>query len=154
VASPQLDWLLFVQRRGDAGCVFRLSSECAGRRDVKGDYLFCEGWGRAERETWRVLIPYGVEAMARLVEGYRGGYNQHRPHMALGGKTPDEVFYGRRSVRELPRYEPRPRFPLGRPPARGAPVAVRGKRGVEVGLVVSHHEELTVLPVVKLRRAA
>lgn len=104
--------------------------------------------------TGRVMIPYGVEAMASMVESYRGWYNEHRPHTALGGKTPDEVFYGRRSVRDLPRYEPRPRFPLGRPPARGAPVAVRGKRGVEVALVVSHHEELTVLPVVKLRRAA
>lgn len=104
--------------------------------------------------TRRVLIPFGLEAMARLVAGYRGWYNAHRPHMALGSKTPDEVFFGRVAAPELPRYEPRKRFALCRAPARAAPVAVRGKRGDAFELVVSHHDEQLPLPVVELRRVA
>ena len=43
----------------------------------------------ALEEFWPTLDPKGPDAPARL-EAWRSFYNQHRPHSALGGKTPAE----------------------------------------------------------------
>jgi putative transposase len=102
----------------------------------------------------RVMVPLGVQAMQGVVEGYLAWYNGHRPHTALDARTPDEVFEGRAAATGLPRFEPRKRYPLRRQPACAAPKAVRGKRGVKLELVVTHHDDRSHLPVVELRRAA
>jgi len=102
----------------------------------------------------RVLVPLGVQAMQGIVEQYLTWYNEHRPHTALGGKTPNEVFEGTVPATERPRFEPRRRYPLRTPPARAAPKAVRGKRGVVLQLVVKRLDDQPHLPVVELRRAA
>jgi transposase InsO family protein len=100
----------------------------------------------------QVIVPIRIQAMIAQVQAYAGWYNAHRPHTALGGRTPDEVFGGITSERERPRLEKQ--YPLGRPPARAAPKALRGKRGVKLELVVTHHDDRSHLPVVELRRAA
>jgi hypothetical protein len=92
--------------------------------------------------------------MQGVVEGYLAWYNGYRPHTALDARTPDQVFEGRAAARELPRFEPRKRYPLRRQSACTAPESVRGKRGVKLELVVSHHDDRSHLPVVELRRAA
>jgi hypothetical protein len=33
-------------------------------------------------------------------------YNDHRPHMRLGGRTPNEVYFGQHPANRRPRIEP------------------------------------------------
>jgi putative transposase len=100
----------------------------------------------------RVIVPMGIQAMQCIVEQYLAWYNGCRPHTALGGRTPDEVFEGRAAANQEPRFEPRTCYPLRPHPARAAPMAVRGKRGVVVDLVVPRLHDQPHLPVVELRR--
>jgi hypothetical protein len=102
----------------------------------------------------RVLVPMGIQAMQSTVRQYIAWYNGHRPHTTLGGRTPDEVFEGRAAANEALRFEPRKCYPLRRHPARAAPKAVRGKRGVVLELVVKRLDDQPHLPIVELRRAA
>ncbi len=102
----------------------------------------------------RVLVPFGVRQMAALVDAYARWYNVHRPHTALGGRTPDEVFDGLPAASEAPRFEPRKCYPLRRAPSRSAPKAVRGRRGVRLELVNGHFEDQAHLPLPTLRRVA
>jgi hypothetical protein len=86
-------------------------------------------------------------------------FNEHRPHTYLRGRTPNEVYFGRKPANEQPRLEPRLEYPqdawCASPPAGGSPqTSVRGRRGVRLALEVSHFEGKRHLPVVALRRAA
>jgi len=73
--------------------------------------------------------------------------------MALGGRTPNEVYFRRSSANEKLRIKPRERWPRRSPCA--APVAkVEGKRGQRLVLRVRRHECQTNLPIVTLRRVA
>jgi transposase InsO family protein len=102
----------------------------------------------------RVLAPLGFVAMRAEVDAYVAWYDCHRPHRALAGRTPLEVYEGLAPARDGPRFEPRRRFPLRRRPKRHAPAAVRGRRGVVLDLTVTHSEGRLHLPIVELRKAA
>ncbi len=102
----------------------------------------------------KVLVPYELARMREEVRVFCLWYNSTRPHSSLGGATPDEVYFGVTPARDGPRFEPRKRFPLKTKPAKSAPKAVRGKRGVKLELVASHFEGREHLPVVAFRRAA
>ncbi len=91
-----------------------------------------------------LLVPLSIEAMRREVRLYAIWYNTLRPHMALVGKTPREVYVGRTARRR--RFEPRPKWP--RRPRR------RGADGDTVRLEVSYLEGRRHLPVIDLLHAA
>jgi transposase InsO family protein len=96
-----------------------------------------------KRECTRcLLLPLSITAMRREIRLYAIWYNTLRPHMALGGNTPQEVYENRRRRRR--RIEPRSRWPH-QDRRRGA-----GK----VQLAVSYVEDRKHLPVIELRRAA
>ena len=94
--------------------------------------------------TRLVLAPLSLEAVRREIRLYSTWFNTKRPHMALAGKTPCEVYAGRVARRR--RFEPRPKWPH-RPRRRGA-------GGDKVRLVVSYVEGRKHLPVIDLLRAA
>jgi transposase InsO family protein len=89
----------------------------------------------------RTLIPFSAEKLARLIESYQRFYNEHRPHEALGGLTPDERHKG--VVLPRARFEPRALWPL--------PPDVLVRRGDDLVLEVEHVDGLRHLPVVSLR---
>jgi len=91
-----------------------------------------------------LLVPLSLAAMQREVRLYSIWFNDHRPHMALAGKTPREVYEDRATRRR--RFEPRPKW-LHRLHRRGA-------GGDTFGLVVDYIEGRKHLPVIELRRAA
>jgi hypothetical protein len=98
-------------------------------------------------------VPLRLDAMRRAIASYATWYAEHRPHTALGGRTPLEVYRGLPPANEAPRYEPRARWP--RRSACAQPVApVQGRCGVQLALVLRHVEDRKHLPVVELRRAA
>ena len=91
-----------------------------------------------------LLVPLSLVAMRREIEIYVNWYNAHRPHSALAGKTPREVFVGR--SRRPKRLEPRSRWPRG--PGR------RSRGCDRFRLSIEYSEGRRHLPVIELRRAA
>jgi putative transposase len=103
--------------------------------------------------TRRVLVPQRRKAFRTEVHSFVAWYNQHRPHMTLEGKTPNEVYFRLRPANRRPRIEPRERWP------RGAPCAVprtliAGQPGDRFAMQVDFHDGKRHLPAVSLKRAA
>ena len=44
--------------------------------------------------TKRILVPLGEDAIRREITLYIDWYNQNRPHQALGGRIPMDVYLG------------------------------------------------------------
>ena len=103
--------------------------------------------------TRRISVPFRLDQMRDEVACYATWFNQHRPHTALGGRTPLEVYRGLSPANEAPRFEPRSRWP--RKSRCASPVVVfKGRRGVRLEVMLSRFGNRPHLPVVELRRAA
>ena len=100
-----------------------------------------------------LLVPYKREAFQRELDLALAWYNRHRPHTWLGGKTPDEVYYGQFPANRRPRHEPRERWPRGSPCARPWAL-VRGSPGARLQMHVSFVNGHKHLPLISLCRAA
>ena len=57
--------------------------------------------------TRRIIVPTSQSEFEHELALWMRWYNSHRPHMALHGRTPDEVYYRKRAANTLPRIEPR-----------------------------------------------
>lgn len=100
-----------------------------------------------------LLVPFRREQFQKELSHATAWYNEHRPHMSLGGKTPEEVYRGVPPKNRSPRFEPRAAWPRASPCA--APqTLVKGKPGVELQLDVSFLEGRKHLPIIKLRCVA
>ncbi len=84
--------------------------------------------------TRRILVPLSEEGIRREITLYVNWYNQHRPHQALGGRIPMDVYFGIED--EMPCFE-----------TRGKDVAI-------LRLVVTRLDGRRHLPIVELKRAA
>jgi len=103
--------------------------------------------------TRRLLIPMRRNAFREELSLYAEWYNEHRPHQALDGRTPNEIYFDRTAANAAPRFEPRPRWPKASPCA--APQAPpHGGPGVRLQLVVRHHGGRRHLPTIQLRQVA
>jgi hypothetical protein len=89
-----------------------------------------------------IVLPPTRGGMLRELRHFSTWYNEHRPHVHLGGRTPREVYSGKRQPRR--RLEPRSRWPH-RPPG-----CIGGRFSLDVNYVAERRH----LPVIKLRRAA
>lgn len=100
-----------------------------------------------------LLVPYRHDAFLRELGSTVAWYNEHRAHTWLGGRTPNEVYFGRFPANRKPRIEPRSRWLRGSPCARPWAL-VRGSPGARLLLEISFHDGKRHLPVVRLKRAA
>jgi len=101
----------------------------------------------------RISIPLRRRDFDREVQVYLAWYAEHRPHMALGGMTPNGVYYCQRPANEAPRLETRLKYP--RDAWVASPQApVKGRRGVRLDIEVVGFEGRRQLPVVRLVRVA
>ena len=100
-----------------------------------------------------ILVPLRREAFHQELTFFVNWYNQNRPHSALDGKTPHEVFHKLRSRSVRPRFEPRVRW---RRTVRCASpqVPVMGYCGARIRLDVRYYRGRKHLPIVALRRVA
>jgi putative transposase len=89
--------------------------------------------------TRRILVPLRRDDFRRELLSFADWYNEHRPHMTLEGRTPNEAYFDRRPANRRPRIEPRPRWPRRSPCAR-PPTLVAGKPGDRFQLQVEHHD--------------
>ena len=99
------------------------------------------------------FLPYNKQAFRNELRLYLHWFNEHRPHMTLKGRTPNEVYLKKRAANQQPRFEPRKHWPRGSPCAKPQTL-VKGHPGVELELQVDFTAGRKHLPVVKLRRAA
>ena len=100
-----------------------------------------------------ILVPLNGELFRRELMWYVEWFNPDRPHSALAGKTPQEVYHDLVSARERPRYEPRARWP--RSASCASPLTpVAGHRGAPIRLDVRYHRGRKHLPIVDLKLAA
>jgi transposase InsO family protein len=103
--------------------------------------------------TAQLIVPVRRRDFQRQLESFAVWFNGYRPHAALDGGTPNEVYHGRRPANRKPRLEPRAKLPRGSPCA--LPQArVRGRCGANFALHVRYHASHKQLPIVTLRRAA
>ena len=101
-----------------------------------------------------ILVPLRRAPFHQELTYFANWYNQSRPHSALHGKTPHEVFYlNLLPACEHPRYEPRAKWPRSAPCA-SPPAPVASHCGARIRLVVRYHRGRKHLPIVDLRRAA
>jgi hypothetical protein len=98
-------------------------------------------------------LPFRRRSFQRELDQIVDWYNAHRPHTWLGGRTPNEAYYGRFPANRRPRLEPRPRWPRGSPCAKPWAL-VRGSPGARLTIEVSFHQGRKHLPIVRLKRAA
>jgi len=101
--------------------------------------------------TRRIIVPTSQSEFEHELSIWATWYNSHRPHMALKGRTPDEVFYRKRAANTLPRIEPR--VGLKHPSPCAAPrVMMAGKAGRKVNVQLSFLEGRKHLPILKVLR--
>jgi putative transposase len=103
--------------------------------------------------TRRVLVPLHREAFRTELLSFVTWYNEHRPHTTLGGRTPNEVYFGRRPAMRSPRIEPRKHWPRGARCARPQTL-VAGHPGDRFTVDIEYHRGRKHLPIVTLQRAA
>jgi transposase InsO family protein len=99
------------------------------------------------------VVPFRRQKFQKELLTIVDWYNRHRPHETLGGKTPNEVYYGRFPKNRMPRFEPRSAWPRASPCAKPITL-VKGKPGVRVELHVSFYQGKKHLPIVRLKRTA
>jgi hypothetical protein len=119
-----------------------------------GSVVVIERFHRTLKEILRlIVVPEDQSQFEREMEYMIGWYNEHRPHMNLNGKTPNEVYFSRPPANERPRIKPRPQWPRGSPCARPR-VNIDGKPGDPVIIEIDCHEGRRHLPIIRARRAA
>jgi hypothetical protein len=111
--------------------------------------------GTLKRECSRLLpvVPLWRRSFHRELDLFITWHNAHRPHSTLAGATPDEVYFGKRPLCSLPRFETRAAWPRASPCAapRGL---VKGQPGVALNIKIDFVAHRRHLPVVTLTRAA
>jgi len=124
--------------RPRVGAVGKHGSICVVERFIRSMKTEC---------TRRILVSFRLDQMRCELAFYASWYNEHRPHMGLGRRTPEEVYHSLPAAADAPRFEPRARWPRG--------VGKRkGRAGVRLQLILSHVGNRRHLPVVELKRAA
>jgi hypothetical protein len=100
-----------------------------------------------------LLVPFRREQFQKELFAIVEWYNQFRPHTAIGGKTPDEVYNGLFPANRKPRFETRAAWPRASPCAVPQTL-VKGHSGVRLELQVAVHKGKKHLPIVQVRRVA
>jgi putative transposase len=121
-----------------------------------GSIAVCERFIRTLKDGCTralAVVPLVPRSLRRELSLFFAWYNQSRPHMTLGGSTPDEVYFKSRPANRAPRFEPRPNWPRGLPCAKPQTL-VKGQPGVVLELKVDFAGGRRHLPRVTLCRAA
>lgn len=110
--------------------------------------------GTLKREGLRrLLVPFRRDAFRREVALLVRWHNEHRPHTAIDGDTPLEIYHGLNPANRRPRIEPRPNLPRPSPSA-ALQTLVAGQPGDRCELEFEFVAGRWHLPVVTLKRAA
>ena len=101
--------------------------------------------------TRRIIVPTSQKEFEYELALWMTWYNSHRPHQALRGRTPDEVYYRKRAANTLPRIEPRVGLKHSSPCAVPRTM-MAGKAGRKVNVQLSFLEGRKHLPILHVLR--
>ena len=125
-----------------------------GAAGKHGSIAVVERFHRTLKEILRLtIIPEEQSQFEQEVSLISDWYNEHRPHMTLEGKTPNEVYFSRSATNEQPRHEPRECWPRG-PPCAKPQVDIDGEPGDPIVLEIDCLESRRHLPVLRTHLAA
>ena len=119
-----------------------------------GSIAVVERFHRTMKELLRqIVVPEDQSQFEREMESLIDWYNEHRPHMTLNGKTPNEVHFSRPPANEQPRIETRETGHVNRP-VQNRKSTFDGMPGDPVIIEIDCHEGRRHLPVIRARHAA
>jgi transposase InsO family protein len=101
--------------------------------------------------TRRILVPISKKDMIHETELFFNWYNEHRPHMTLSGKTPNEVYYHRHAANAKPRIETRPKAKHSTLCAKPS-MCIAGKAGTKVKVRLEFLDGRLHLPIIRVER--
>lgn len=101
--------------------------------------------------TRRIIVPTNQSEFEHELSLWATWYNSHRPHMALRGRTPDEIYFHMRAANTLPRIEPRVGLKHSGPCAKPR-VIIAGKAGRKVDVKLTFLESRKHLPILHVLR--
>jgi hypothetical protein len=106
-----------------------------------------------DEATQRILVPLRQARFRKELTLFLAWHNEHRPHTALHGQTPNEVYFPLRPANQRPRLEPRKRWPRASPCAEPGTL-IAGRAGGRFTLQVEFYNAGRHLPAASLRRVA
>ncbi len=106
-----------------------------------------------DEATRRIVVPQRQASFRKELASFFVWYNEHRPHVKLGGKTPNEVYFRLRPENRRPRIEPRRRWPR-RARCAAPRTLIAGHPGDRFTLEIDFHDGRRDLPIISLKRAA
>ncbi len=101
--------------------------------------------------TRRILVPISRNEMIEETRLFFDWYNSHRPHMSLGGKTPNEAYFSLHAANAKPRIETRPLAKHSTPCAKPR-MCFSGRSGAKVRVRLEFLEGRLHLPIIKVVR--
>ncbi|MDR1479463.1 MAG: integrase core domain-containing protein [Planctomycetaceae bacterium] len=101
--------------------------------------------------TRRILLPISKNEMIRETKLFFDWYNEHRPHMTLNGRTPNEVYYHRHAANAKPRIETRQKTKHSTPCAKPR-MCIAGKAGTKIKPHLEFLGGRLHLPIIKFER--
>jgi putative transposase len=112
-----------------------------------GSIAVIERFIKSLKDEWlrRLIIPLRLDAMRTELSVYISWFNEHRPHQALDGSTPREIYEDVAPRSRARRLDVRPT----RRSRQRDPVS-----SVQLTLTVTYHEGRRHLPIIELKRAA
>jgi len=125
-----------------------------GAVNKHGSLAVVERFHRTMKDILRlIVVPEDQAQFQREVACIIDWYNEHRPHMTLNGKTPNEVYFSHEPANEQPRIELRKDWPRGSPCAKPQ-VDIDGNPGDPVIIEIACLEGRRHLPIIRTRCAA
>jgi len=119
-----------------------------------GSIAVVERFHRSVKEILRLItVPEAQSQFEREMKCIIEWFNEHRPHEALDGRTPNEVYFSRLPANEQPRIEPRRNWPRGSPCSKPQ-VGINGEPGDPVIFEIDCFEGRRHLPIIRVRPAA
>jgi transposase InsO family protein len=103
--------------------------------------------------TRQIVTPMQRNGFRAELVAFMDWYNEHPPHAALDGSTPNEVYFASYPAHRRPRFEPRSQWPRTSPCARPQAL-VAGQPGARFRIEVEQFAGRRHLPVVHRRRPA
>ncbi len=112
-----------------------------------GSIALIERFIKSLKDEWlrRLIIPLRLETMRHDPSAYTSWFNEHRPHQALDGCTPREIYEDLVPLNQARRFEPRAEWPTDPDDAVSC-----GR----LTLSVTYHERRRHLPIIELKLAA
>ncbi len=112
-----------------------------------GSIAVIERFIKSLKDEWlrRLIIPFRLEAMRKELSAYVSWFNEHRPHQALDGCTPREIYEDIVPLKRVRRFEVRPGWPVDQDNTVSC---------VRLTLALTYHEGRRHLPIIELKRAA